>query len=266
MRQNTLRELLVAGRPTLGTHLHSIWPGMVEAVGHTRMFDYVEFQAEYAPFDLSSLDDFCRAAELHGLGSMIKIDFEPRRFLAQRAIGAGFQSVLFADCRNAEDVRSCVRVVRPDTPTDGGEHGAANRRFSYMRYAGNAEYVQALRDIVVVIMIEKREAVASLEEILRVPGIDMIQWGPADYSMSVGSPGAAGSQEIKNIELDLIKKCKEHGIPPRVELANLGALEDYLGLGVRHFCIGTDLRIVYEWLCHTGETVRKQFESIVPAR
>ena len=42
--------------PTLGTRIHSVWPGIVEVIGHTRMFDYVEFLGEYAPFDLHDLD------------------------------------------------------------------------------------------------------------------------------------------------------------------------------------------------------------------
>ena len=111
MRRNKLRELLKAGKPTLGTHLHSTWPSVVEAVGHSGMFDYVEFVAEYAPFELYALDDFCRAAELHDLSSMIKVDQEPRGFLASRAIGSGFHSILFADCRSAADVEECVRIV-----------------------------------------------------------------------------------------------------------------------------------------------------------
>ena len=41
MRPNRLRELLTKGEPTLGTHLISPWPGMVEIVGHSGMFDYV---------------------------------------------------------------------------------------------------------------------------------------------------------------------------------------------------------------------------------
>jgi len=261
MRSNRLRELLDSGMTTLGTHLHSVWPGMVEAVGHTKEFDYVEFQAEYAPFDLESLDNFCRAAELHNLGSMIKIDFEPRRFLAQRAIGAGFESVLFADCRTADDARNCVQVVRPDTPTDAGEHGAANRRFSYMRYAGNAEYVQALRDVVIVLMIEKKEAVENLEEILSVPGIDMIQWGPGDYSMSVGMPGGAQSKAIRDVEMRVLERSMEMGIPPRVEMSDINELDRYAKLGVKHFCIGTDLQIVYEWLCSNGRELRRRMAS-----
>ena len=107
MRPNRLRELLTAGRPSIGTHLHSSWPTVVEMVGHTRRFDYVEFSGEYAPYDLHGLDNFCRAAELLDLGAMIKLDQEPRSWLAQRAIGAGFQSVLFADVRNG---RRCPRM------------------------------------------------------------------------------------------------------------------------------------------------------------
>ena len=75
---------------------------------HRSQYDYVEFSGEYAPYDLHGLDDFCRAAELHGLGAMIKLDQEPRTWLAQRAVGAGFQSVLFADVRTADDARACV--------------------------------------------------------------------------------------------------------------------------------------------------------------
>ena len=39
MRPNRLRELLTAGQPTLGTHLHNIWPGITELVGMSGMFD-----------------------------------------------------------------------------------------------------------------------------------------------------------------------------------------------------------------------------------
>ena len=112
MRPNRLREALRAGEPTVGTHLHTTWPSIVELVGLTGQYDYVELSAEYAPFDLHGLDDFCRAAELHGLGAMIKLDQAPRSFLAQRSIGSGFQSVLFADVRTVDDARECVQIGR----------------------------------------------------------------------------------------------------------------------------------------------------------
>jgi 4-hydroxy-2-oxoheptanedioate aldolase len=257
MRPNKLRTLLDAGQPSIGTRVHSIWPGIVEAIGHTGAFDYVEFLAEYAPFDLHGLDNFCRAVELFDMTAVIKIDQEPRGFLAQRGIGAGFQGVLFADSRSVDDVRHCVRLVRPETPEDGGIHGVGTRRFTYMGYGGSPEYVQALRDVVVMIMIEKRSAVDQLEEILSVEGVDMVQWGPSDYSMSIGRPGERTAPQVKAVERKVFETALKMGVQPRAEIGSVDQARYYLDLGVRHFSLGTELSVLYNWWRTNGEELRK---------
>ena len=257
MRQNKLREALAAGRPTIGTRVHTPWPALVEIVGHTGVFDYVEFLAEYAPYGLEDLDNLCRAAELHALSTMIKIDQESRRFVAQRAIGSGFQSVLFADVRSVEDAQHCVLSVRPDTPEDGGFHGAATRRFAYPGYGGGQEYVERLRDVIVVLMIEKAPAVETLEEILAVPGVDMVQWGGTDYSMSIGKAGSRRTPEVRAVERRVFETAVRMGVPPRAEIASVDDAKYFLDLGVRHFSLGTDLAILFGWLQEKGGGLRK---------
>ncbi len=257
MRSNKLRELLNAGQPTVATHIHTTWPSIIEAIGHTNLYDYVEFVGEYGPYYLHDLDNMCRAGELHNMGMMIKIDQEPRGFLAQRAIGSGFQSVLFSDCRSADEVRECVRIARPETPEDGGTYGVATRRFTYMGYGGTPEYVQALREVVVVLMIEKQGAVDNLEEILSIDGVDMIQWGGSDYSMSVGKAGQRNSPEIKAVERKVIETSLNMGVPPRAEINTADQAKPYLDLGVRHFCIGTDVNILHNWWQAHGDNLRK---------
>ena len=261
MRANKFRELLKADKPTIGTHIHTTWPSIVEAIGHTGTYDYVEFVAEYGPFDLYAFDDMCRAAELYDMSMMVKVDQEPRGFIAQRAIGSGFQSVLFSDCRSADEVRECVAIARPETPEDGGTYGVATRRFTYMGYGGSMDYVRALRDVVVVIMIEKDGAVQNLEEVLSVPGVDMIQWGGSDYSMSVGRAGQRGSAEIKAVERKVIETSLKMGVPPRAEINTADQAKYYLDMGVRHFCVGTDVNILYDWLKAHGDSVRKAVTS-----
>src|SRR5881628_2774546 len=137
MRPNKLRELLKSNKPTLSTHIHTTWPSVVEAIGHTGLYDYVEFVGEYGPFDLHDLDNLARAGDIYNMSMQLKVDQEPRGFLAQRAIGSGFHSILFADCRSAADVQECVRIVRAETPEDKGTYGVATRRFTYMGYGGN---------------------------------------------------------------------------------------------------------------------------------
>jgi len=245
----------------LGTHLFLCSPTVVEAIGQTGAFDYVEFLGEYAPYDLYSLENFCRAAELYNLGSMIKIDFAGRRYVAQRSIGAGFESVLFADCRSAEDVASCIRSVRADTPDERGFYGVAARRNALPNYGGTPRYVRALSDIVVVVMIEKGPAVEVLDEILEVPGIDMVQWGPADYAMSIGRPGEVTAPEVRAVERKVIEMCLEAGVPPRAEISSVQQAAYYLDLGVRHFCFGYDLRVLQQVLGTGGEEMRALLAS-----
>jgi len=257
MRANTIRERLNAGLPTVGTHIHATWPSVVEIIGHTGLYDYVEFVAEYGPYDLHDLDNLCRAAEIYNLGTMIKVDMANSEYITQRAIGSGFQSVLFADVRSAEDVRNCVRYVRADTPEDQGTYGVAMRRFSYMGYGGSADYVKALREIVIVLMLEKKPALDNLEEILSVPGVDMIQWGPADFAMSIGKPGQWGSPEVKAAEQKVIDTCLKMGVHPRIEIGTAEGAKRYLDMGVRHFSIGTDVSILYQFWKNEGDALRK---------
>jgi 4-hydroxy-2-oxoheptanedioate aldolase len=190
------------------------------------------------------------------MSTVIKVDQDPRTFLAQRSVGAGFQGVLFADCRHVDDVKQCVAAVRPDTPADGGTYGTARRRFAYVNWAGSETYVQALRDVVLILMIEKRSAVDQLEELLSVPGIDMIQWGSADYAMSVGRPGQRDASDIVALEPKIIETALRLGVTPRAELRSVEQARRYLDMGVRHFTIGMDMLILHDWWKVNGEALR----------
>jgi 4-hydroxy-2-oxoheptanedioate aldolase len=261
MRSNKLRQLLDAGQPTIGTHVLTPSPNVVEMLGHTGLFDYVEFSAEYASFDLHDLDNFCRAAELYGLSTLIKVDQDGQRFLAQRAVGSGFQGVLFADTRTVAEAQACVRAVRPETPGSDGWHGVGVRRITYGASAGSPEYVQALKDVVIALMIEKGSAVEHLEEIMAVPGMDMVNFGPSDYSMSVGraAPYSQVRQDahVRAVERKMIESALKHGVTPRAEIESPDEARYYLDLGVRHFCLGVDLFILKSWWQNNGEILRK---------
>jgi 2-keto-3-deoxy-L-rhamnonate aldolase RhmA len=258
MRRNRLRELLKADQPSLGTHIHSSWPTIVELVGHSRMFDYVEFVAEYAPYDLYALENLGRAVDLFPhLSAMMKVEQEPRTYLAVRAIGSGIQNVLFADPRTVADVEECVRAVRAETPHARGRHGVGMRRdVGFVLEGGSPAFVQALDDAVVALMIEKKSAVEDLEALLAVPGVDMVQFGPADYSMSLGLAGQFTHPRVREAERYVIDTALKRGIAPRAEITHPEEAKRYLDMGVKHFCIGTDVGILFEWFVRSGKAMR----------
>lgn len=259
MRRNPLRELLRAGQPTIGTHVHVSWPGIVEVIGHSGAIDYIEFEGEYAPYDLYALENLGRAVELFPhMSAMMKIEQQPRTYLTVRAIGAGIQNLLFADIRSVEDAREAVASVRAETPQTGGVAGAGMRRdVGYVLEPGSAGYVRALEDSVVALMIEKESAVEHLEEVLSIKGVDMVQFGPADYSMSIGIPGQWDHPRVKEAERYTIETALKMGVAPRVEISRFEEAGPYMEMGVRHFCIGWDVQVIYDYCRQQGSALAK---------
>jgi 2-keto-3-deoxy-L-rhamnonate aldolase RhmA len=264
MKKNRLRELLKAGKPTLGTHMISVSPQNVEIIGHSGAFDYIELVGEYASWGLADLDNFARTVELFpDMSSMIKVEQEPRTFITFRSLGAGIQNVLFANCYSAAEVRECIRAVRPATPEDGGIHsGAVRRSGGYFIDVGNEAWVEAQREVVIAVMIEKVSAMEQLEEILSIEGVDMVQFGPTDYSLNLGKPGQEGIPEVQGKQREMIELALKKGVHPRAEIDNLEQAEEYINMGVRHFCIGTDLYILYQWCQENGSKMRERLAGI----
>jgi 2-keto-3-deoxy-L-rhamnonate aldolase RhmA len=262
MRRNLLRERLNAGEPTVGTHILSCWPTLVELIGHSKQYDYVEFTAEYAPFDMHDLDNLGRAFEVAGLGGMIKIEQTQYTHQAMRAIGSGFQSVLFADIRNVADAKAAVDAVRAETTMAAGARGRGRlgvgmrRDVGVVREGGQPVYVDALNDVVIAIMVEKKSCVDDLENVLSVPGIDMVQFGGSDFSMSIGKPAQHNDPEVVAAEKKTIELALKKGLHPRVELRDPSQAEKYLKMGVKHFCIGWDVRILADWWDTKGAEMR----------
>ncbi|MFN8524913.1 MAG: aldolase/citrate lyase family protein [Chloroflexota bacterium] len=263
MRKNRLRELLNEGKPSLGTHVNINEPTIVELAGYSGMFDYVEFVGEYAPYDLHTLENLARASEkFDNFSTMIKLDQAPRLYLGVRSIGAGIQNLLFADVRTVEDAWECVKSTRAEAPGHHGLHGVGMRRdVSFVIDGGSPQWIEYLDDVVIALMIEKKEAVENLEAILSVPTIDMVQFGGSDYSMSLGLAGQRAHPAVMEAEKYTIETALKMGKHPRIELMDPSQAGKYLDMGVKHFCMGWDVRVLYDYFKGTGSAMRELLEG-----
>ena len=55
----------------------------------------------------------------------------------------------------------------------------------------------------------------------------------------------------------MIETALQKGVAPRAEIAHPGEARKYLDLGVKHFCIGTDVRILFDWFKANGAEMKK---------
>jgi 2-keto-3-deoxy-L-rhamnonate aldolase RhmA len=110
-------------------------------------------------------------------------------------------------------------------------------------------------------MVEKKSCVDDLDRILSVPGIDMVQFGASDFSMSIGKTGQYGDPEVLAAETKTIKMALKKGLHPRVELRDPAQAGRYLDMGVKHFCIGWDVRILADWWDTQGAVMRNLLKA-----
>lgn len=264
MKKNVLRELLNSGKPTLSTRMVTMAPEIVEIIGLSGEFDFIELVGEYTPWTLPDLENFARAVELFPhMSSMMKVEREPRMFITHRALGAGIQNVNFADCDSAEEVRECIRYVKPLTPEDGGLHGCGMRRnVGYVLESGSVAWVQAMREVVIEVMIESASAMEQLDEILSVKGVDMVHFGPCDYALTVGKPGQKASPEMKRKQREVFEVAIKKGVRSRVIISSYEEGKEYFDMGVRDFCVGSELGTLYRWCKLNGEKMLEMLGDV----
>jgi len=256
MRPNKLRELLRAGKPTLGTRVMSPWPTVIEVLGQARQFDYVEFLAEYSPNDLHDLDNLCRAAELADLTPIIKIDQAGCEYV---------RSGPSAPASRASCSPTAARPRRLGTTSGSSAGDSAGRRpvrfrpaavFPRSQVGGSSTSKPAGcgRDF------DDREAGGRRE-----PGRDPGRAG--DRHDSVGArglhrehrqTGARSDPETKAVERKVFETAIRRGIPARAEIVAPADAEYYLDLGVRHFSLNVDLWILLNWWAVNGKALREK--------
>ena len=257
MWENRLRKLLQSNSPTLSTRFHSVWPTIAELVGYTGWYDYAEFTAEYAPFNVLDLENLSRALTLHKMTGMIKVGQESREFQTVKALNSGFQAINFADVRNPADALACVRAVRAETPELQGLRGVGQGRDAkHVIDSGSKKWVDSSAEAVICFMIEKKEAVETIDGILDTDGLDMVVFGRSDYSVSIGRPGERDHPEVREAHEYVMRETLKRGIHMRGEINDPKDAEYYLNFGVRHFSLGIDIRILHNWWKEQGEQMR----------
>ena len=96
-----------------------------------------------------------------------------------------------------------------------GNRSNAGVRGEWGEQANYREYMDTVnRDLLIIPMIETRQAIANLDEILSVPGIDVLLVGPSDLSIELDLPLDYGCDAYQAALDTIAAACKRHGVVP----------------------------------------------------
>jgi 4-hydroxy-2-oxoheptanedioate aldolase len=125
-----------------------------------------------------------------------------------RALDAGAYGVIVPMVNSAEETRRAVAACRY-APVGARSWGPVRAQFAL----GGNYFERAHEEVACIIMIETKQAVEQLDEILAVPGIDAVYVGPADLSITLGlPPGLDNAGAFEEARLRIAAACKAHGV------------------------------------------------------
>ncbi|MDH0727297.1 aldolase [Stutzerimonas stutzeri] len=192
----------------VGIFSKTIDSAFVEAAGLSGL-DFIILDQEHGPLSLDTIHNHVRAAQITPISSIVRV-----KGVDSHAIGAALDSgadgVQVPNINNAEQAAAAVRAARFHPV---GQRGVC--RFVRAAAFGNqdkADYFSKSNEKLVILQVEGLEGIRNLDEILSVPGFDVLFVGPYDLSQSVGKPGQVDSPEVVELIQDIAKKAKSSGV------------------------------------------------------
>lgn len=191
--------------------------------------DCLIIDMEHGPIDLASAHAMITATSGTKAVPLVRLPWmDP--WMAKPVLDAGAYGLCFPMVGTAAQARSSVRAIRyPPLGERGLAPGYAPTRWGLP----TAEYLKiANEELVNVITIEHPDAVARLDEILAVPGIDVAVVASYDLSMNLGVPGQRDHPEVQRLAALAERKILESdvalgGVALTAEEANEKILRGY---------------------------------------
>ena len=168
--------------------------------------------------------------------------------LIKRILDVGAQTLLVPYVQNAEEAEAAVAAMRY-APRGRRGIGGISRASRFGRIAGYAR--DAERELCVLVQVETREALAEIEAIAAVDGVDGIFVGPGDLAASLGHPGEAGHPEVVAAVEDAIVRIGRAGKPAGILTLDRAFARRCIELGTVFTAVGLDADLLArgaEWL------------------
>jgi 4-hydroxy-2-oxoheptanedioate aldolase len=115
----------------------------------------------------------------------------------------------------------------------------------------------------VILLIEEKAAVEKIEEILAVKGIDVVVFGPSDYSISIGLPGQTRHPRVLDARRKVVKAAFRLNVAPMITCNTIDQVRECLEMGVRLLSLGGDARVLLQCWGEMIDNARKAFRTII---
>ena len=248
------RQRLSDGQKVIGPFMKTCDPAFVEAAGWAGM-DFVILDMEHGPINIQNLQNNIRASQVAGVFPVVRVGSISAEAIG-RALDIGAAAIEVPQICTAQDARRAIELARFHPL---GHRGVC--RFVRSAHYSNLPkegYFRSANEILIIAQLEGTEAIKNLEDILEVPGIDILFIGPYDLSQSLGVPGQVTHPDVIRQMQTIVDRAKEKQITVGTFSDSPETLALWAGAGVQYIAYSVDVGLFTD----TCRGLKKQFTAL----
>lgn len=236
---NKFKHAIAAGQQQLG-----LWSSLssnytVEVIAGSG-YDWILLDTEHSPNDLESVISQLQATAPYPTNAIVRVAWNDM-VLIKRYLDIGAQSLLIPYVENADEARAAVAATR--YPPEGLRGVAGATRAT--RFGRIQNYAKvAKQEMCVLVQVETKTALANIEEICAVDGVDGVFIGPADLHASLGYTGETGNPAVVPMIEDAIRRIRKAGKAPGVLTSVEAEVKRYIAAGCLFTAVGSDVGLL----------------------
>jgi 2-keto-3-deoxy-L-rhamnonate aldolase RhmA len=205
---NAVKDLLKSGKTVIGTGGS---PNVDVSVLADSGFDFLLFDTQHSPWEIKQLQPSVQAMRGKKAAPIIRVS-ENRADLICFALDAGARGIVVPMINTKDEVAAMVRACRYSPLGVRSNAGVRGDWGETKDYRG---YLDAVNEgLLIIPMIETNQAIDNIDEILSVPGIDVLLVGPSDLSIELGVPLDYPSDTYQRGLDKIAAACKNRGVVP----------------------------------------------------
>jgi 2-keto-3-deoxy-L-rhamnonate aldolase RhmA len=239
MQFNRLRATLRSGGIAIGTLM---WEMQGRGVVHTLAqagMDFVMICTEHSGYNLETVVNLVAHAHAAGITPIVRIPDLQYQYVT-RMLDTGCQSIIVPHVKNGAQVRQFIEYAKyyPEGRRGMAIYQGASTAYEEVEPAVAISHANA--NTLLAVLIEPREAIENLEEIL-IPGIDLVLIGHQDLAQSLGVPGEYNHPQVREADARVRALCKARNIAMAGAVNRPEHAKAVIESGAQFLLYGTDL-------------------------
>lgn len=251
----SLRDRILNGEVVYGTFFKICSPDVVEMLGIAG-FDFIIIDTEHGNFSPVDVANMVRVCENAGISAIVRVHMAIAEDVLH-ALDSGADGVQIPSITNMDVAQQVCTSTKYYPEGNRGlsltqraaMYGKWNKDMSYYDYSNSKTLVA--------VHVENCAMAEKVEELCKIPQIDVIFVGPGDLSQSLGKPGQLNDPEVVALIENIFQKVLSSGKKVGIFCGNPAAVKKYVDMGATYIAYSGDTTMFLNGLIEARKAIQQ---------